>query len=173
MISRLPLRAGALWRFLAGLALWVTHVSRDIDAVYQFDDILAAGVLGAADKMEAVAGDAGQYRLYVFRQYHAATGDKGPGTGRSEQGEGGTRAEAVNEFRAVARCLDQVLYVVQQCGRNVHCPRLLLQRCQLLGAKAGGQFRQLFPSSPPFQQGALSLPVRVAECDAHEKTVKL
>ena len=113
MISCLPLRAGALWRYRVGFALWVSLVSRDIDAVYQFDDILVAGVLGAADKMEAVAGDAGQYRLYVFRQYHAATGDKGPSTRRCEQGEGGTRAEAVNEFRAVSRGLDQALHVVK------------------------------------------------------------
>ena len=89
------------------------HFSRDLDAAYQLKHIFIPGVQGAAGEVQAMAGDAGQDGLDVFRQRHAATGDEGPGTGRSEQGKGRTRAESVNEFRAVSRGLDQALHVVK------------------------------------------------------------
>ena len=55
----------------------------------------------------------------------------------------------------------------------MHGGSLFLQWCELLGRKAGGQIRQLFAPPTTFEQAALSLTIRIAEFEAHEKTVEL
>ena len=79
----------------------------------QRTDIVRAGVTAAVTELQPMTRDARQNGLHVLRQDHVPAVDERPGTRCGKQGEGGARAQAMNEARAASCRFDQGLQIIK------------------------------------------------------------